>query len=130
MKTKKYLLFMLMALVSVAFVSCTEDDPEETCDSDEITDAYNCPTDVEIYATFCADGETNSYYTYDGVDYPCTSIDASACSKALDDIGLQLLEDHPECFTKKSGDTELAYLKLSNLAEGVLAEVRSKSLCE
>lgn len=126
MKTKNYLFIFLM-LIGALLVSCEEEDAE-SCDSEDMSEDFNCPTDVSTIATFCSDGVNNSYYTYAGTDYQCTGVEASTCMGALDAIGIALLE--ADCTTaKKSGSVvAVVNVKLSVLAEDLLKEVRSKSI--
>jgi hypothetical protein len=129
MKTKKYL-WMLMMVLAVFAVSCEKDeDPTETCDSEDLAEDYNCPIDVDAIATFCADGVSDSYYTYNGEDYSCTGVDVSTCDGAIDQISDALIE--AGCGDKKkSGSMESGKIKLSQMAENLLAEVRLGSLYE
>lgn len=119
---------MLMAL-AISFTSCGDTDPEESCDGEDIAEDLGCPVDVSIVATFCSDGETNSYYTYDGNNYDCTGVEASTCDDAIAAIGVQVLIDNPDCVTKKSADYDAGKAKLSALAQNLLNEVRLQSLC-
>ncbi len=127
MKTKKYL-WMLMMVLAVFAVSCEkDDDPIETCDGEDLADDFNCPTDIDAIATFCSDGENASYYTYAGTDYYCTGVEASTCDGAVTQVGLALIE--AGCGDKKkSGSLESGKIKLTQMAENLLAEVRSGSL--
>lgn len=129
MKKFNVLLMLVAMAISVSFVACGGDDDEESCDGEDIAEDLGCPTDINVIATFCSDGITNSYYTYGGENYDCTGIEASTCGDALDAIAIQVIEDHPECATKKAGSFETANIKLSQMAETLLADVRSKSLC-
>jgi len=115
-------------ILAVLAVSCEKDeDPVESCDGEDVSGEYNCPIDVDVIATFCADGVTNSYYTYNGEDYACTGVDVSTCDGAIDAISDALIE--AGCATKKkSGSMESSKIKLTQLAENLLAEVRAESL--
>ncbi len=129
MKTKKYLFLMFLAFVSVAFIACETEDAE-TCDGEDIAEDF-CPNlDISIIATFCTDGVNKSYYTYSGENYYCDGVDANTCNTALQNIGKQIIIDHPDCITKKSGGVNLVYIKLNKMAENLLTEVRNKSLCK
>ena len=129
MKTKKYL-WMLMMVLAVVAVSCDKDeDPTETCDSEDLAEDFNCPVDIDAIATFCADGVNKSYYTYAGTDYYCTGVESATCDGARDEVGYALIE--AGCGDKKkSGSIENGKIKLSQLAENLLAQVRSESLYE
>lgn len=127
---KKKILFVSVAVAfafSLTFVSCSVVD-SESCDSEDVSGDYSCPTNVSAYATFCSDGITNSYYTYNGTKYYCTGVEASTCDAALQQISAALIE--AGCSTKKSGSIQMANYKLSAMAEDLIAQVRSKSLCE
>ncbi len=126
MKTQK-LFFLIMMVLSVAFVSCDKDDDKETCDSEDLADDFGCPTDVDALATFCSDGVNASYYTFNGTNYMCTGVDVSTCDNALNQIGALLIE--AGCGTKKSGSIEKGMIELSAMAERLLSEVRTESLC-
>jgi len=127
MKTKRYF-FLVMMIFAVAFVSCDEDEDDETCDSENLSEDFNCPVDVDAIATFCSDGVSNSYYTYAGSDYQCTGVEAATCDQALTDIGIALIE--AGCGTKKkSGAYDAGMIKLSAMAENLLDEVRTNSVC-
>ena len=127
MKTKKYL-WMLMMVLAAFVVSCDKDeDPIEACEGEDLAEDFNCPVDVDAIATFCADGVSDSYYTYNGTDYYCTGVEASTCDGAITQVGIALIE--AGCGTKKkSGSMENGLIKLSQMAENLLAEVRSESL--
>ncbi len=126
MKKLRFLFLIIMAL-SVALVSCEDDDDKETCDSEDLGDDFNCPVNVDAIATFCSDGENASYYTFNGNDYMCTGVDVSTCDNALNQIGAALIE--AGCGSKKkSVDIEDVKVELTALAERLLAEVRTESL--
>lgn len=125
MKTTRYF-FMLAFAVSFTFVSC-ETENTESCDAENLADDFNCPTNVDAVATFCSDGVNNSYYTFGGTDYQCTGVEASTCDAAVQAIGAKLIESG--CSGKKSGSIGDASIKLSVMAEKLLEEVRTKSLC-
>jgi len=125
---KKKNLFVLLAFAfGLTFVSCGDVDTE-SCDSEDVSGDYSCPTDVNAVATFCSDGVNNSYYTYNGTKYECSGVEASTCDAALEKISAALIADG--CSTKKSGSVEIANYKLSAMAEDLISQVRSKSLCE
>lgn len=126
MKTKKYFLWIMMIL-AVAVISCDKDEDEESCDSENLSEDFGCPVDVDAVATFCSDGVSNSYYTYNGNDYQCTGVEPATCDEALIQIGVALIE--AGCSSKKSGSVDAGLIKLSSMAERLLEEVRSKSLC-
>ncbi len=119
MKTSKYFLMAFMAL-AMAFTAC-EETTEETCDSENFKDDFNCSADA--VATFCSDGTNNSYYTYNGEKYECSGVDASTCEDAIAALGADLIADG--CSGKKSATMDV---KLSNLAQTLLSEVRTHSL--
>lgn len=125
MKTKKYFLWIMMIL-AVAVISC-EKDEEESCDSENLSEDFGCPVDIDAIATFCSDGVNDSYYTYNGNDYQCTGVDAATCDDALTQIGIALIE--AGCSSKKSGSVDAGLIKLNSMAERLLEEVRSNSLC-
>lgn len=129
MKSTKIMYFLLAMFLSIGFVACTEED-DESCDGEDIAEDLGCPTDVNVIATFCSDGVNNSYYTYNGVDYECEGVEASTCDSALVAIAIQVIEDNPDCLTKKAGNMERATVKLTTMAEVLLEEVRAKSLIE
>lgn len=124
MKAKKYV-YLLAMILTFGLVSC-ETDPGESCDGEDLSSDFSCPTNVDAVATFCSDGVSNSYYTYGGNDYYCTGVDASTCDDAIAAIGTALIE--AGCSGKKSGSIDAAQLKLSELAENLLEEVRTQSL--
>lgn len=126
MKTKRYFLWIMMAL-SVLIVSCEKDDDAETCDSEDFAEDFGCPVDVNAVASFCTDGVNDSYYTYNGTNYMCTGVDASTCESALSQIESILIK--AGCSTKKSGEVNPGVIKLSQMAEQLLNEVRNESLC-
>lgn len=115
-------------IFAFAVISCDKEEDKETCDSEDLAADFNCPVDVDAIATFCSDGVTNSYYTYNGNDYMCTGVDVSTCDDALNSIGAALLE--AGCGTKKSGSMDAVKIKLSSMAENLLEEVRTQSVCE
>lgn len=119
---------LAMMIFAVAFVSCEKDEDDETCDSENLSEDFNCPIDVDAIATFCSDGVSNSYYTFAGNDYQCTGVDAATCDEALNQIGVALLE--AGCGSKKkSGAYDAGMIKLSAMAENLLEEVRTNSVC-
>jgi hypothetical protein len=127
MKAKRYFMLAMM-IFAVAFVSCEKDEDDETCDSENLSEDFNCPIDVDAIATFCSDGVSNSYYTFAGNDYQCTGVDAATCDEALNQIGVALLE--AGCGSKKkSGAYDAGMIKLSAMAENLLEEVRTNSVC-
>jgi hypothetical protein len=128
MKTKKFFIWVMMIL-AVAVISCDDDDgDDESCDSENLAEDFNCPVDVDAIATFCSDGVNDSYYIYAGTNYMCTGVDVSTCDDALNQIGAALLE--AGCGAKKSGSVDAAKIKLSKMAENLLEEVRTKSIYE
>lgn len=127
MKTRRYFILAMM-IFAVAFVSCEKDEDDETCDSENLSEDFGCPVDVDAIATFCSDGVSNSYYTFAGTDYQCTGVEESTCSDALNQIGAALLEEG--CGSKKkSGSLDAGMIKLSAMAENLLKEVRMNSVC-
>jgi len=131
MKTKKYLIWMMMIL-SVLVIACDkDDDPTESCDGEDIEEntALSCPIGVETIATFCSDGENKSYFTYEGVDYYCDGVSESTCDDAIDEIIAILLDS--DCTTaKKSGSMEDVKIELTEMAKNLLEEVRTESFCK
>jgi len=119
-----------MMVLAAFVVACDkDDDPVEACESDDFAEDFNCPVDVDAIATFCADGVNTSYYTYADTDYYCTGVDVSTCDGAINEVGLALVE--AGCGDKKkSGSIESGKIKLTQMAENLLAEVRSGSLYE
>ncbi len=126
MKVKKYLVWMMMVL-AVAIVACEDDEPTESCDSEDLSADFQCPEDVDAIATFCSDGTNRSYYTFGGTDYYCTGVEASTCDAALNTISNLLLE--AGCSSKKKS-MEAGLIKLTTMAENLLEEVRTGSVCE
>lgn len=127
MKTKKYLIWMMMIL-SVLVIACDKDDEaEETCDSEDVSEDLSCPIDVNTIASFCSDGESDSYYVFNGNNYYCDGVSVETCDDALYDIGIALLE--AGCGEKKSGNIENVKIKLSDMAKKLLEEVREESVC-
>lgn len=126
MKTQR-LFFLIMMVLSIAMVSCDKDEDKETCDSEDLSEDFGCPVEVDAIATFCSDGVNDSYYTFDGNDYMCTGVDVSTCDDALNQIGAALIE--AGCGSKKSGSIEEGMIELSAMAERLLSEVRTESLC-
>ena len=120
-----------IALFAVLFasllLSCTETEPEESCDAEDYCEQL---PDIDLIATFCSDGESNSYYTYNGVDYTCDGVESSTCATALSDISAQMMADQPDCFAKKGNKEGVKALKtrLSNNAEKLLMDVRLNSI--
>lgn len=125
MKARKYFFLSGIAL-AMAFVSCEVEDPD-SCVSEDLSSDFSCPASVDAVATFCSDGVTNSYYTYGGSKYECTGIAENTCDGALSSIRNKLISKG--CSGKKSGSIEAANVKLSAMAEKLLLEVKSKSLC-
>ena len=127
MKAKRYFMLAMM-IFGVAFVSCEKDEDDETCDSENLSEDFICPVDVDAIATFCSDGVSNSYYTFAGNDYQCTGVAAATCDEALNQIGVALLE--AGCGSKKkSGAYDAGMIKLSAMAESLIDEVRTSSVC-
>ncbi len=126
MKTFKYLMPAFIAVL-VYFTSCTPADTN-SCDSENLSSDFNCPTNVDAVATFCSDGVNNSYYTYNGDKYECTGIEASTCDSAINAIGVKLIE--AGCGSKKSASLDAMNIKLSAMAERLLLEAKNKSLCD
>ncbi|MFO7843920.1 MAG: hypothetical protein R6V16_08930 [Bacteroidales bacterium] len=126
MKTKRFLTWIMM-FFAVAIIACDKEEDAETCDSEDLTEDFSCPVDVNAIASFCSDGVNNSYYTFNGVDYQCDGVSASTCDDALNDIGVALLEEG--CSAKKSGSMSSLKIKLSAMAENLLEEVRTQSVC-
>ena len=128
MKTQKYL-FWIMMVFAILVVSCDKDeDDKETCDSEDFSEDFGCPIDVDAIATFCSDGVNNSYYIYNDTNYVCSGVEASTCDEAINQIGILLIAQG--CGTKKkSGSIEAGMIELSAMAERLLDEVRTNSVC-
>lgn len=127
MKTKRYL-FLIMMVISALVVSCADEKDPDSCDSEDLSADFGCPVNVDAIATFCSDGVSNSYYTYNGTDYQCTGVEAATCDAALDQIGAALIE--AGCGAKKSGKIDAGLIELSAMAERLLDEVRCQSICD
>lgn len=123
MKVKRILFPVLMA-AAVAFSSCGDDDPDESCDGEDIG-AEMCSNDFSAIATFCSDGENDSYYTYNGEDFMCTGVAASTCDDALSQIAVKIIESG--CETGKSAEIA-AKVQLTDMAEKLLEQVRKESI--
>ncbi len=124
MNTKKYLLIALLSVFALSFNSCEEEDPEESCAKGaNMQEDWKC--EVPVYPTFCSDGVNNSYYQYDGKKYVCDGVDASSCTKALDEIAEDL---------KSKGDCGKAKIYIEEdldvMATKLLEEVKINSLCK
>lgn len=126
MKLKKYLFVSLVAC-SAIFSSCGEKTPEESCKKNDLGKEFCKATKMEAVATFCSDGVNKSYYTYNGEKFECTGVDASTCSAALATISAKILETEG-CVTKSNEGIGLDVV-LTKLAQEVLLEVKSESLC-
>ena len=128
METRKYL-FWIMMVFAILVVSCDKDDEDdkESCDSEDFSEDFGCPVDVDAIATFCSDGTNNSYYIYNDTNYVCSGVEASTCDEAINQIGILLIEQG--CGTKKSGNIDAGLIELSAMAERLLIEVRTKSIC-
>lgn len=126
MKTKRYL-FWIMMILAVMVVSCSEEEDGESCDSEDVSEDFNCPADVDAIVAFCSDGVNNSYYVFNGTNYTCTGVDVSTCDEALNQIGVVLLD--VGCSSKKSGKIEAGLINLTIMAENLLEEVRTNSVC-
>ena len=127
MKTKKYLIWVMMILAAFIISCDNEDDAVESCDSEDVSEDLSCPTDVNTIASFCSDGESDSYYVFNGTNYYCEGVDVETCDSALYDIGIALLE--AGCGDKKSAGIKNVKIKLSEMAEKLLEEVRTESVC-
>jgi hypothetical protein len=116
-------------LVSGLLSTCGDPEPEESCDGVDLGDQYCSQLDIEIIATFCSDGENNSYYAYNNKNYTCDGVAASTCGDALDDIAAQIRTDNPGCSKKNTKENMAAIkTKLSETAEKLLRDVRLKSM--
>ncbi len=114
--------------ISGALFTCGDPEPEESCNAEDYCEKRD---DIQVFATFCSDGESNSYYTYNGNKYMCDGVDVSTCTKALADISAQMAKDEPTCFTAKKSSTESVKAlktKLSENAEKLLRNVRLNSM--
>ncbi|MDA3890861.1 MAG: hypothetical protein PF517_04265 [Salinivirgaceae bacterium] len=123
MKVRRILFPVLMAM-AVSFSSCGEDDPEESCDGENIGEEM-CSNDFSAVATFCTDGENNSYYTYGGDKFECDGVDANTCADALDAVAVKMIE--AGCETGKSAEIK-AQAKITKMAENLLVKVRQESI--
>lgn len=124
MKTRNYLFVALMGLLSLSLLSaCGDKESKESCKGEDLGEDFGCPVNVNAVATFCSDGVNNSYYTYDGEKYSCAGVESNTCDAALAAIGVKLTEKG--CATKQL-DIER---ELTKLAENLLLEVKSQSLC-
>jgi hypothetical protein len=119
MKAKNYLLTGLV-MAGLLFTAC-ESVLDESCSSENFKDDFNCSFDA--IATFCSDGTSKAYYTYNGKKYECSGTDAGSCSTAIENLGKDLAQKG--CGASKSGTIEA---KLSAMAEQLLSEVRYNSL--
>ena len=117
------LLFSVFVVLTISFTACEDTDTGESCNSEDFSDDFGCPADVDAVATFCSDGVNNSYYTYAGEKYECSGVEANTCDNALQEIEEKLIAEG--CGTKKSGT-----IKMTQMAEKLLQEVRENSLCK
>ena len=128
MKKTTYITLFAVLITSLV-LSCTEADPEESCDGNDLADDFCEQLDIDLIVTFCSDGESNSYYTYNGETYTCEGIDQSTCDTALKNISDQMRLDQPDCFVKSTPENfKAAKTKLSNTAEKLLMDVRLNSI--
>jgi hypothetical protein len=113
--------------ISGLLFTCGDPEPEDTCNAEDYCDKRD---DIVLNATFCSDGESNSYYTYGGEKYTCTGVDASTCDDARAAILAKMQDEEPTCFGKKNGEVDLTAIKtkLSKTAEKLLRDVRLKSM--
>jgi hypothetical protein len=125
MKTKMFL-FQAIWVLAFVMVSCSPEDLD-SCDSVDLGDDLSCPSSVDAVATLCVDGVTNAYYTYKGSKYECTGKESSTCDGALSKISVKLIE--AGCSSKKTAGLNSTNPKISAMAEKLLFEVKSKSLC-
>lgn len=124
MKFRRFLFPALMA-VAVSFTACGDDEPEESCDGEDLG-AEMCSNDFDAIATFCSDGENKSYYSYGGENFYCEGTAASTCQKALDDIAVKMIEDG--CDISKKSSVITAQAKMTKMAEELLNQVRLNSI--
>ncbi len=128
MKKITYITLFAVLITSLS-LSCLEPEPEESCDGNDLADDFCEQLDIDLIATFCSDGEANSYYIYNGETYECDGVESSTCDTALDDITAQMRVDEPECFAKSGKESfKAAKTRLSNTAEKLLMDVRLNSL--
>lgn len=120
---KKYF-FLILTAFAFTFSSCDKK-VEESCDGENMKDDFNCNFDVMV--TFCSDGENKSYYTYDGNKYECTGSAASTCDAALQQLSAAFIAKGCDGLSK-SGKVDLVNIRLTEMAEKLLMEVRSESL--
>ncbi len=117
-------------LVSGLLFTCGDPESKESCDANDLADQYCSQLDIDLIATFCSDGENNSYYTYDGDKYPCDGVESSTCTAARTAMIAKMKENEPTCITKKSSKENYtaAKTKLSKTAEKLLRNVRLNSM--
>lgn len=117
--------------ISGLLFTCGDPETKESCDANDLADDFCSQLNIDLVATFCSDGVSNSYYTYDGKTYTCTGVDASTCTKALADITAQMKIDQPNCFVKSTPEKLTAVkTKLSKTAEKLLRDVRLNSMMD
>lgn len=110
-------------------LSCTEPEPAESCDGNDLADDFCSELNIDLIATFCSDGVSNSYYTYNGETFECEGIEASTCDTAIANMTAKMKLNEPNCFAKSSTESlKAAKTKLSNTAEKLLNDVRLNSL--
>jgi hypothetical protein len=125
---------LIYTVVFAVFISgllftCGDPEPEESCDANDLADDFCSQLDIDLVATFCSDGESNSYYTYNGDKYTCDGVAASTCTDALAAITAKMRTDEPTCFAKSTPENyTAAKTKLSKTAEKLLRNVRLNSM--
>ncbi len=116
-------------LVSGLLFTCGDPEPEESCDGNDLADDFCSQLDIDLIATFCSDGENNSYWTYNGETYTCDGVAASTCDDARSAMTEKMRTDQPTCFAKSTEeDFAAAKTKLSKTAEKLLRDVRLNSM--
>lgn len=126
MKLKKYL-FVSFVACSALLSSCDKTPEAPSCKGEDLGKQFCQATKIEAVADFCSDGVNKSYYTYNGKKYECTGVEASTCSAAQEAIATEIMKIDG-CVTKSNEGIDLEVV-LSKLAQEVLLEVKSESLC-
>lgn len=128
MKRIIYTVLFAVLISGLSFSCGGDDEPEESCDGNDLADEFCSQLDIDLIATFCSDGKSNSYYTYNGEKYTCTGVEASTCADALTAITAKMRTDQPDCFAKSTEENEAAAkIILSETAKNLLLNVRLNS---
>jgi len=114
---KKGLLFLGVLFIGgvIAFSTGCEEDPEESCQQDEICTLEN--GEMGTVTACCTDGE-DCYFTYNGKKYPDTD---EGVADLIKDLGCVSL-------TKKSTKPENGYDYVKARLESLLEEARIFSM--